>query len=85
MDREERHPAAGAQEPTECSQHGELAGQSTQDIGVHDAIECSWWERQRRAGRDDHRRPVSETLALSAGTRLVQCGQRQISTDDRAT
>ena len=85
VDREEGHPAAGAQEPTECSQHGELAGQSTEDIGVHDGVERSRRERQRRAGRDDHRRPVGEALALSARTCFVQCGQRQIGTDDGAT
>ena len=53
VDRHEGEPTQGVEERSTGSQHGELGGESAQDVRVHDGVEAARAERQVASGALD--------------------------------
>jgi hypothetical protein len=53
----------------ECPQHGELAPQSAQDIGVDDGVERLWREWLVATAGDDERNSALDALDAGAAAR----------------
>ncbi len=53
VDRHEGEPTQGVEERSTGSQHGELGGESAQDVRVHDGFEAAHAERQMASGALD--------------------------------
>ena len=76
--------SAWSEQSFERSQHGELAAQSTQHVGVHDRIERPCPEGLVGTARGDQCNPIIDVLDSGAAGGDGECVDRHVGADERA-